>query len=198
MVLSPLAVILLAQLGLVLFIIVFFQRLQKKRLLKELQSFKSSRQPFFAGDQDTDADIEEDFDRQQAELLLNRIYKSSQNIISEAPAAKALCLEQQALMHTLGECLAIQLEPMAAEPASKEIVSQEQIDTALGREEALEEFDMMDLDGLETSADAIDDDDLTLIEEDELPEDTLQAAIDRMGDFDLSDLEDELQKIDDD
>lgn len=193
MVLSPLAVILLAQLGLVLLAIVIFQKLQKRRLLKELEKLKAPLSPL-----DTDPSLEDEagFDRPQAELLLNRIFQNIQNVISEAPTAKELCLEQQALLYTLAECIDIPLEPAASEAtneASSDIISQEQIDTALGKEEALEEFDMMDFDDLETSDEL--DNDLNLADdEDELPEDTLQAAIDKMGDLDLSDLEDELQK----
>lgn len=199
MVLTPLAVILLAQLALVMLVTIFFQKLQKRRLIKEIESLKSPHRPFFSDDDLQDG--LEGFDRPQAELLLNRIFQNTQNILSEAPAAKELCLDQQALLHSLAECIDVPLEPskeQSAEKTSPDIISQEQIDTALGKEEALEEFDMMDFDDLETSDDAFDDDLNLAIEEDELPEDTLQAAIDRMGDLDLSDLEDELQKVEDD
>lgn len=199
MVLTPLAVILLAQLALVMLGTIFFQKLQKRRLIKEIESLKSPHRPFFSDD-DPDHD-EEGFDRPQAELLLNRIYQNTQTIISEAPAAKELCSDQQALLHSLAECIDVPLEPsegQTTEKASSDIISQAQIDTALGKEEALEEFDMMDFDDLETSDDAFDEDLNLEIEEDGLPEDTLQAAIDRMGDLDLSDLEDELQKVEDD
>lgn len=193
MVLSPLAVILLAQLGLVLLVVVIFQRLQKQRLLKELAGLKHERQPLL-----TDAlgaDLVGGFDRDQASLLLSRLQKSSQAVTAEAPAAAGLANEQHKLLIALGTCLNIQLQASAPAVKTDELVTQVEIDTALGKEEALEEFDLMDLDSLETSADA-EGLNFDVLEEEGLPEDTLQAAIDRMGDFDLSDLEEELEKVD--
>ena len=201
MVLSPLAVMLLAQLGLVMFVVILFQKLQKIRLIKELEGLKASKAPFFAN---THLDAEEGFDRQQAELLLNRILQNSLSIISEAPAAKVLSEEQQKLLFTLADCIDVPLEsakknapinPALSE--SDDIISQHDLDSALGREEAIEEFDMMDLDDLETSDDAMDDDLDLAVDEYELPEDSVQVALDRIGDFDMDDFEDELQKIDD-
>lgn len=208
MVLSPLAVVLLAQLGILLFGIIFYLRLQRNRLIKELEGFKSTgateRKPL---------DIDQghiSFDRQQVELLLNRSLQNTSDIVSEAPAARSLCQQQQELLIALGDCLGMVLDDRpakapakkaaataAAAVASDELVSQPDLDAALAGADDVEAFDLDDLDGLETD-DAAADDDLTLPgEEPELPEDTLQATLDSLDDFDFSDLEEELLKDDD-
>lgn len=196
MVLTPLAVMLLAQLGLLMLLVMFFQRMQKRRLLKELAEFKLAQRPSLDGLDDAD------FDRAQVELLLNRVLNTSQSIIADAPAATAWCKEQQKIVYSLGEELGLQLETLV-EPslrADSELVTQIDLDAALGREEALEEFDLLDLESLESDTELVDEDlegledEFNLLEENELPEDTLQAAIDKMGDFDLSSLEEELNK----
>lgn len=200
MALSPLAVMLLAQLGLVMLAIILFQKLQKRRLIKEIENFKSPSRPFFAKEKNNQPD---GFDQAQVELLMNRIFQKAQLIISEAPAAKALSLEQQELLHTLGETLGVTLDSSkdknTINPAlseSEDIITQQEIDSALGREEALEEFDMDDFEDLETSADATETDvDLTE-EEYELPEDSVQVALDNLDDLDMDDFESELNKID--
>lgn len=196
MVLTPLAVMLLAQLGLLMLLVMFFQRMQKRRLLKELAEFKLAQRSSLDGVDDAD------FDRAQVELLLNRVLNTSQSIIADAPAATAWCKEQQKIVYSLGEELGLQLETLV-EPslrADSELVTQIDLDAALGREEALEEFDLLDLESLESDTELVDEDlegledEFNLLEENELPEDTLQAAIDKMGDFDLSSLEEELNK----
>lgn len=196
MVLTPLAVMLLAQLGLLMLLVMFFQRMQKRRLLKELAEFKLAQRPSLDGLDDAD------FDRAQVELLLNRVLNTSQSIIADAPAATAWCKEQQKIVYSLGEELGLRLET-TVEPslrADSELVTQIDLDAALGREEALEEFDLLDLESLESDTELVDEDlegledEFNLLEENELPEDTLQAAIDKMGDFDLSSLEEELNK----
>ncbi|NLW05110.1 MAG: hypothetical protein GX029_07800 [Pseudomonadaceae bacterium] len=207
MALSPLAVILLAQLALMMLGLIAFQLVQKHRLVKEIEKLKLSRRSAFHGQESAST---EGFDRQQAELLLNRTLQNTQTIISEAPAAKALCEDQQALLYTLSDCLNISLDPSkkrsAAAPLvpalheSTDIISQEQIDNALGREEAIEEFDMIDFEGLEGLDDLeTSDDNLDFSDSDEdefkLPEDSVQLALDKMDDFDLSDFEEQLNKI---
>lgn len=200
MALSPLAVMLLAQLGLVMLAVIFFQKLQKRRLIKEIENLKSPSRPFFA---DQDKGEVAGFDKDQAELLLNRIFQKSQAIVSEAPASKALSLEQQELLHTLGESLGITLDASGNQStinpalnANDDLVTQQEIDSALGREEAIEEFDMEDFDDLEANdATAESDGDLT-DEEYELPEDSVQVALDSIDDFDMDDFESELNKID--
>jgi len=201
MTLSPLAVMLLAQLGLVMLAVIFFQKLQKRRLFKEIESLKSPARPFFASQDKNDSPS---FDKEQAELLLNRIFQKSHSIVSEAPSAKDLSLEQQDLIKTLGECLNISLDSAKEQPAinpalseSEELITQEEIDSALGREEELEEFDMDDFEDLETSDDATDSDIELPEEEYELPEDSVQIALDKIDDFDMDDFENELNKIDD-
>lgn len=199
MVLTPLAVMLLAQLGLLMLLVMFFQRMQKRRLLKELAEFKLAQRPSLDG---LDGLDDADFDRAQVELLLNRVLNTSQSIIADAPAATAWCKEQQKIVYSLGEELGLRLET-TVEPslrADSELVTQIDLDAALGREEALEEFDLLDLESLESDTELVDEDlegledEFNLLEENELPEDTLQAAIDKMGDFDLSSLEKELNK----
>ncbi|MBE0508264.1 MAG: hypothetical protein IBX50_16365 [Marinospirillum sp.] len=227
MVLSPLAVVLLAQLGVLLFGIIFFQKLQKRRLIKEMDALKSSgthhQAPKLSASDDG-------FDRPQAELLLNRLYQSSLDITSEAPAARDECRNQQQLLHALAECLDIEMNqpasktapsaeaPVAAAAATataataterpeapviepyeeSEILSQEELDQALGETDGLEEFNLDDFEELETSDNADQEDDIPLPgEEPELPEDTLQATLDNLDDFDFSDLEEELLKDDD-
>ena len=91
MVLSPLAVILLAQLALVMLGIIIFQKVQKIRLIKEINRIKFSQK----SDANQELSALDDFDRQQAELLLNRILQNTTTIISEAPAAKNLSEDQQ-------------------------------------------------------------------------------------------------------
>jgi len=199
MALSPLAVMLLAQLGLVMLAVIIFQKLQKRRLIREIESLKSPSRSFFAKEDNSTATS---FDQDQVELLMNRIFQKSQLIISEAPAAKALSLEQQELLHTLGELLDVNLDSSKAQPSinpaeseSEDIITQQEIDSALGREEALEEFEMADFEDLETSDDATDSDiDLTE-EEYELPEDSVQVALDNLDDFDMDDFESELNKV---
>ena len=79
-----------------------------------------------------------------------------------------------------------------------EILSQEELDQALGETDGLEEFNLDDFEELETSDNADQEDDIPLPgEEPELPEDTLQATLDNLDDFDFSDLEEELLKDDD-
>ncbi|MBE0507373.1 MAG: hypothetical protein IBX50_11755 [Marinospirillum sp.] len=227
MVLSPLAVVLLAQLGVLMFGIIFFQKLQKHRLIKELDALKSSGTHHQAPKLSDDvAQITDVFDRPQAELLLNRIYQSSLDIISEAPAARDECHNQQQLLHALAECLDIEMNqpagkskpaavaaaaPVVAAAATErpvapeiepyeetEILSQEELDQVLGETDGLEEFSLDDFEELETSEAADQDDDIRLPGEDpELPEDTLQATLDNLDDFDFSDLEEELLKDDD-
>ncbi|SFX01857.1 hypothetical protein [Marinospirillum alkaliphilum] len=214
MVLSPLAVVLLAQLGILLFGIIFYLRLQRNRLIKELEGFKST-----GASGQKSLDIEQgdiSFDHQQAELLLNRSLQNVSDIASEAPAARALCQQQQELLIALGDCLGMILDDkpapaaaparkaaVAAAPAaaaamaSDELVSQPDLDAVLAEADDVEEFDLDDLDGLETDEDAADDDLALPGEEPELPEDTLQATLDSLDDFDFSDLEEELLKDDD-
>lgn len=225
MVLSPLAVVLLAQLGVLMFGIIFFQKLQKRRLIKELDALKASgthhQAPKLSA---TPAKTGDGFDRPQVELLLNRVYQSTLDIISEAPAARDECHNQQQLLHALAECLDIEMNqpagksnpaaaaaPVAAAAATErpeapvivpyneaEILSQEELDQALGETDGLEEFNLDDFEELETSESADQDDDIRLPgEEAELPEDTLQATLDNLDDFDFSDLEEELLKDDD-
>lgn len=195
MVLSPLAVILLAQLVLVLLGIIAFQALQRHRLIKELKKTKVAQQSGFNLEKPSNT---ESFDRQQAELLLNRILQNTKTIISEAPAAKVLCENQQALLYTLSDCIKIPLDasskkPVAATPIiptlheSNDIISQEAIDDALGREEAIESFDFDNFDDLDDNND-------TDNEDSELPEDSVQLALDRLNDFDMDDFETQLNK----
>lgn len=224
MVLYPLAVVLLVQLGILMLVIIFYQRLQKKRLIKELENSRNTsgaREPQLDSHQDAP-----DFDKEQAALLLNRINQSSQDIISEAPAARELCKHQEELVSALSDCLDISLEkPKAPAPInpkqdkdeSDDILSQEDLDEALGESpdelEGLEGFE-----GLEDELEGLDDevkasspqedpeeyDPLVASEkvsdEDEdaeLPEDTLQKTLDNLDEFDFSDLEEELLKDDD-
>jgi hypothetical protein len=223
MVLSPLAVVLLAQLGTLLLGVIFFQKLQKRRLIKELDALKSSGKHHQAPKLSTPTtNAGSGFDRSQAELLLNRVYQSTLDIISEAPAARDECHNQQQLLHALAECLDIEMnqpagksKPAAAAPVAAaaterpeapvivpyneaEILSQEELDQALGETDGLEEFNLDDFEELETSEGADQEDDIRLPGEDpELPEDTLQATLDNLDDFDFSDLEEELLKDDD-
>ena len=217
MVLSPLAVILLAQLALVMLGIIVFQKIQKIRFIKEIKKLKSSRRS--SSQHEDDASDTEYFDRQQAELLLNRLLQNIHTITSEAPAAKALCENQQALVYTLGDCLNIPLDSTkkraAPEPSpipilaaaataastldsmseldeSMDLISQDEIDDALGKEEELDAFDMGGFDDLETSLEANDD---SSNDDSDLPEDSVQRALDSMDDFDLGDFEDQLNKI---
>lgn len=193
MVLSPLAVILLAQLALVMLGIIIFQKVQKIRLIKEINRIKFSQK----SDANQELSALDDFDRQQAELLLNRILQNTTTIISEAPAAKNLCEDQQSLIYTLGDCINVPLDASKQRAVvtdelydSTDIISQEQIDHALNREKAIEEFDMDDFDSL-----GLGDDDNLDDDEFNLPEDSIQLALDKMGDFDFMDnLEDELKK----
>ncbi|HKM15035.1 MAG TPA: hypothetical protein VJY63_03800 [Marinospirillum sp.] len=197
MVLSPLAVILLAQLVLVLLGIIAFQALQRHRLVKELKKTKAAKQSGFDLEQSVDA---ESFDRQQAELLLNRILQNTKTIISEAPAAKVLCENQQALLYTLSNCINIPLDSSSKKTAavtpiiptlheSNNIISQEEIDDALGREEAIESFDFDNFDNLENNNND------TENEDSELPEDSVQLALDKLNDFDMDDFENQLNKM---
>lgn len=229
MVLSPLAVVLLVQLGILLFGIILFQKLQKHRLIKELDAIKTSGKHQLAPTlSDDEIQITDGFDRSQAELLLNRIYQSSLDVTAETPAARDECRNQQQLLHALAECLDIKMNqpasknkplvatvasaaPVAAAAATSrpeapvivpyneaEILSQEELDQALGETDGLEEFNLDDFEELETSDSVDQDDDLALPgEEPELPEDTLQATLDNLDDFDFSDLEEELLKDDD-
>lgn len=196
MVLSPLAVILLAQLVLVLFGIIAFQALQRHRLVKELKKTKVAQPSGFNLEKPSNP---ESFDRQQAELLLNRILQNTKTIISEAPAAKALCENQQALLYTLSECINIPLDTSSKKPAaatpiipildeSNDIISQDEIDDALGREEAIESFDFDNFDDL-------DDNNNTEDEDSELPEDSVQLALDKLDEFDMDDFETQLNKL---
>ena len=171
MVLYPLAVVLLAQFGILLLVIIFYQRLQKKRLLNELEGLKSS-----AGLAEPALDLEEPsalFDQAQAALLLNRINQGTDDIVSEAPAAKELCQRQQQLVKELSKCLGLTLEPAKkAEPIipaaeaqedSDDILSQDELDRALG--EGPEELEGLDeqfegLDGLDELEDLEDDKEL--------------------------------------
>lgn len=221
MVLSPLAVVLLAQLGILLLGIISYQKLQKKRLLRELENLRgtSGRQAPGLGLSDTD------FDAQQAELLLNRSLQGLNDIAAEAPVVKKQCQDQQALILALADCLSIPLassqetattKPKVAATAAaatattaalaadteawsvEDILTQEALDETLMADDAEDDFGLGDLDNLVTSDEA-DDDDLSLPgEEPEMPEDTLQATLDNLDDFDFSDLEEELLKDDSD
>lgn len=217
MVLYPLAVVLLAQVGLILLGIIIYQRLQKKRLLQELENATrttSVQEPLL--DAELDSPL---FDKEQASLLLNRINHSLATIRSEAPVVKDLCHSQEELLVALSDCLDIQLDrqqPQAPAPAteekprdSDEILSQEELDEVLGQgPEALDELDDLDdLEGLDDNLDsAVEEpeeyDPLIAPEtvddiEEELPEDTLQQTLDNLDDFDFSDLEQELLKEED-
>ena len=221
MVLYPLAVVLIAQLGILMLVIIFFQRLQKKRLIKELENARNTsetQEPRLDSDLD---DSDTGFDKEQAALLLNRINQSSQDIISEAPAAKELCKRQDELVSALSDCLDISLEkpkepapiiPQQEEADSDDILSQADLDEALGESpddlEGMEDFE--GLEGLDdeikeeppqqepeeydplVASEKVSDD-----EDDELPEDTLQKTLDNLDEFDFSDLEEELLKDDD-
>jgi|GEM_PF-2420854 len=217
MVLYPLAVVLLAQVGILMLVIIIYQRLQKKRLLKELENAQSqpaAQEPLLESDLGDSA-----FDKEQAALLLNRINQNTQDIISEAPAAKALGQHQTELVTALSECLEINLEqsqpatsinPKEDKQESDEILSQEELDQVLGEGadslEGLEDLDTLEglddeLDLSETDPEQYDpliaSEKVDEQAEEELPEDTLQQTLDNLDDFDFSDLEEELLKEDD-
>lgn len=222
MVLSPLAVVLLAQLGILLLGIIFYQKLQKKRLLKELENLRGTQA---TGHQAPELNLSTtDFDQQQVELLLNRSLQGLNDIAAEAPVVKKQCQDQQALITALADCLSIPLAQAKEAPAAKpktaataaaatttvalaadteawatdDILTQETLDETLTANDAEDDFGLGDLDSLETSNEA-EDDDLSLPGEDpEMPEDTLQATLDNLDDFDFSDLEEELLKDDGD
>lgn len=222
MLLSPLAVVLLAQLGILLLGIIGYQKLQKKRLIKELQNLRGTS----AGRQSPELGLADaDFDVQQAELLLNRSLQGLNDIAAEAPVVKKQCQDQQALIVALADCLSIPLAQSQEAPTAKpkatatvaaagattaamaadteawsvdDILSQEVLDETLMADDADDDFGLGDLDSLETSNEA-EDDELSLPGEDpEMPEDTLQATLDNLDDFDFSDLEEELLKDDSD
>ncbi|SFB77998.1 hypothetical protein SAMN05660443_0071 [Marinospirillum celere] len=224
MVLYPLAVVLIAQLGILLLVIIFYQRLQKKRLLKELEGFKGAdnhQEPHFAEHDGQEAA----FDKEQAALLLNRLNQNSADITSEAPAAKELCQHQKELVEALSDCLQLRLEP-ADEPSpiipdkdeaddSDDILSQADLDEALGESpeelEGLEDFEgLEDLDSEPATSEPaspkaeaeeydplINPEKADMDKESELPEDTLQKTLDNLDEFDFSGLEEELLKDDD-
>jgi|AntRauTorcE11897_2_1112592.scaffolds.fasta_scaffold08430_3 hypothetical protein len=216
MVLYPLAVVLLAQLGILMLVIIFYQRLQKKRLIKELENSRNTSE---AMEPRLDTDLDDSdpgFDKEQAALLLNRINQSSQDIISEAPAAKELCKRQEELISALSDCLDINLDqPKTPEPApinpkqdeeeSDDILSQEDLDEALGESpddlEGLEGFEGLDDEPSQQEAEEYDplvaSEKVSEQDDDELPEDTLQKTLDNLDEFDFSDLEEELLKDDD-
>ncbi len=202
MVLSPLAVILLAQLVLVLLVIIAFQALQWRRLVKELKKTKAAQKSDFDLNKPVNT---ESFDRQQAELLLNRILQNTKTIISEAPAAKALCENQQALLDTLSDCLNIPLDSSSQKPVAdtpivpslddNDIISQEEIDDALGenlldKEEAIQSFDFENFDELDAE-----DQDTGDKNSEELPEDSVQLALDKLDEFDMDDFENQLNNL---
>lgn len=171
MVLYPLAVVLLAQVGLLLLIIIGYQFLQKRRLLKELEGLKSEPRPQPKRQEPLlEAESGPSFDKEQASLLLNRMNQGTQNLVSEVPAAKALAKRQAELIEALSDCLDISLdatqEPEESvvladdeEDTSDDLLSQEELDKALGQgpdklegfEEELADFDeeLEGLDGLE-------------------------------------------------
>ena len=165
MVLYPLAVVLLAQIGIILLVIIFYQRLQKKRLTRELEELKQ-QSPTLDNQQFTEQPATAAFDKEQVALLLNRIYLANQDIEQETPAVKKLCQQQLNLITSLSDYLDIALdgpqtpsqEPQATSPAladadnNEDILSQEELDAALGEgPQELEGFDeeLEDLGGLD-------------------------------------------------
>ncbi|WP_114418903.1 hypothetical protein [Marinospirillum perlucidum] len=174
MVLNPLAVVLLAQLGILLLVIIFYQRLQKKRLIRELEGLKAGGAPQEPG---LNLGSGAGFDYEHASLLLNRINQNCHEIMTEAPAAKELCGHQQELVEALSECLDIGLDQpakskapaaaAAAAPAAAEtvladddaeeddddILSQADLDEALGESPA----DLEGLEGLDDELEGLDD-----------------------------------------
>lgn len=213
MVLSPLAVLLVAQLGILLLGTAIYQSLKNWRLMKELAVFKAAAPSALSSHAEPQINLD------QAERLLNRLQQGYADIEDYAPASQGLCAEQTQLLMSLADCLGLQLASSAAStshaapafspaaspieptidlpeldlsepemPESDDIITQDQIDSVLGDDfdaeiEAAIQMDELGLDDIET----MDDPDAA-----ELPDDTLQAILDSQDDFDFSDLESEL------
>ncbi|MFK7161076.1 hypothetical protein V6U78_08510 [Marinospirillum sp. MEB164] len=203
MVLSPLAVLLVAQLGILLLGTAIYQSLKNWRLMKELAVFKAAAPSALSSDAEPQINLD------QAERLLNRLQQGYADIEDYAPASQGLCEEQLQLLDNLADCLGLQLGsarksapamapvepsismPPPSAPESDDIITQDQIDSVLGSDFDAEiddaiELDELGLDEIETTSAEIEADDT------ELPDDTLQAILDSQDDFDFSDLESEL------
>lgn len=204
MVLSPLAVLLVTQLGILLLGTAVYQSLKNWRLMKELAVFKAASPDMGS------ADLSSQINLDQAERLLNRLQQGYSDIEDYAPASQGLCAEQTQLLINLADCLGLHLAqtgpaapakepfepssinmPPPSAPESDDIITQDQIDSVLGSDFDAEiddaiALDEMGLDEIETSAS------LEAEDESELPDDTLQAILDSQDDFDFSDIESEL------
>ena len=149
MVLYPLAAVLLAQLGIILLVIIFYQRLQKKRLIRELESLQQNpvvQEPYL---NEAELQITPGFDREQAALLLSRIDQANQELASEAPAVRDLCKQQKSLIASLSSCLDLSLPQSASQQAAPQqaapqqpVVADEQDDTGGEEEDILSQAEL--------------------------------------------------------
>lgn len=145
MVLSPLAVLLLAQLLILLLGWVFFLSRQKKRLMQVVAS--GSGRPA------SDARKPVSAPREQAALVLNRLFAHQEKTLQNKDFNRSSCLEQQALVRNLAEALHIHLDDASSaaptkkptkdsvQAVSDELLSQKDLDAAIAGEAIEDDLD---------------------------------------------------------
>lgn len=204
MLLNPLTILLLGQLFIILLVVIFYQALQKRRLLKELSAKTQQRTK-------TKVLAGSDFNRQEVTQLLNSL----------ATSLKPATPKQNEIFAGLAAALSLQLIPLSLVGKdefslgmdSDDLISQQDIDSAIGNristsdpldmlDESLDDLGLnldknldgnldLDLEGLEDASE-LEDFDLDAID---LEADELDAA-DSDEDIDLGVAELELESLD--
>lgn len=211
MLLSPLAVLLVAQIGLMLLGAALYFAFKTRRLLQELEAQKNTS--LFQPELDAslldgvfDAQPGPDLNLDQAERLLHRLQQGYADIVEDAPASQARCREQLTLLHALADCLELSLggpalaktappaavlatasaATVAAAATSDDLITQEDIDAVLGQDQLDPELSMA-IEGYDD--DGLNDDGL----DDQLHEDPALSDLDdldlNLDDLDLDQLE---------
>lgn len=187
MLLNPLTILLLGQLFITLFVIILYQSFQKKRLLKELATKNQAGNSLTLG---------ADFDRQEVTQLLNEL----------SAGLKPATSKQSEIFAGLAAALSLQLVPLSLigkdefNLSSGDLISQEDIDTAIGKPDPLDQLEatleepldktLNDFDlGLDDELGGLDDFDLGL--DDELDELEGMEGLEELEELDDPTLEDE-------
>lgn len=175
MTLTPLAVLILAQAGLILLGLNIFQWFIQRQLKREL----ASRPAATGHDQPNALDQDPSFDQEQARLYLNRLHLNAETLEQSGDERTTLSQEQRELSEALAGLLGLSLTAVATAPAAGNAVAA----ASQSEDDAIPQEDMV-LDDLEPPEDFIDD--LPPDEVEEMPE--IPEDDDLMGlDVDLPD-----------
>ncbi|ODC03905.1 hypothetical protein BFW38_10470 [Terasakiispira papahanaumokuakeensis] len=167
MTLTPLAVLILVQLGLILLGLNIFQWFIQRQLKREL----ASRPAATGHDQPRSAAQSPSFDPEQAQLYLNRLHLNAETLQQSGDERTTLSQEQRELSEALASLLGLSLTAVATAPAAGNAVAAASQNEAA----AIPQEDLtMALDDLEPPEDFVDDlpedgaEDLPTIPDDDL------------------------------